>query len=196
MKARNGFTLVEVMIAVVITALVVAATAAALEASLDFRQRLEARRDVLRSRLAWRTVITSALRNVRPATSPDDTTFLLVDETRADGVPSDRLVVLTAGTFPPLNPGVDWIVSLGPSQDGVHLTASPPGIMSVPVRMRAPSAMAGVQVHVLREAGGAWESEWHDPAARPMAVRLQFWTADGPSGEAWTVWLPPVEPGP
>lgn len=196
MRSRNGFTLVEVMVAMVITALVVAATAAALEATLDFRQRMETRRDDLRSRLAWRAVITAALRNVRPAASPDDTTFLLLDETGPDGLPSDRLVMLTAGTFPPLNPGVDWIVSLGVSPDGLHLTASPPGILSTPVRLHAPATLAGLQVEVLGERGGAWQSDWHHPGSKPVAVRLEFWTDSGPSGEAWTIWLPPVEDRP
>jgi prepilin-type N-terminal cleavage/methylation domain-containing protein len=192
-RTRSGFTLVEVMVAVVITALVVVAAAAAIETSLDFRQRMAAKRDDVRARLAWRSVVTAALRNVRPAANADDTTFLLLDGTRADGVPSDRLVLLTAGTFPPLNAGVDWTVSLSTAEDGLHLSASPPGILSTPLDMRAPAPLAGLQVYVLAERGGTWHSEWGNPGARPVAVRLEFWTNDGPSGEAWTVWLPPVE---
>lgn len=196
MRTRGGFTLVEVMVAVVITALVVAATAAAMETSLDVRQRMHAKRDELRARMAWRAMITTALRNVRPAAGPDDTTFLLLDGTSPDGMPSDRLVFFTAGTFPPLTPGVDWIVSLGASEDGLHLTASPPGILSAPVRMRSPSPIAGLQVYVLGQRGGVWRTEWLDPLARPAAVRIEFWTRSGPGPEAWTVWLPPVEGSP
>ena len=196
-RARAGFTLVEVTVALVLAGVVALAVAGSVSAALDTRSRLESRRLEIRSRLAWRGIVGEALRNARAAAAPGDTAFLLLDGTLPDGQPGDRLAFLAAGVTPPLSAGLDWVVSLAPAVDGsgVRLTASPVGVRAAPTVLAAPHSVTGVQIEVLGP-DGRWVEEWTRPFVRPTAVRITYWSAAGPAGPPWTVALPAVEAEP
>lgn len=187
---RRGFTLVEVMVVVVVASLIGLGVAGTVSVALDTRERVEARRLGVRSALAWRALVTEALRNARPAAAPEDTALLVIDGTGPDGAPEDRLVLLTAGTLPPLHPGTDWVVSLERVGDRVRLMAAPVGVRSAPVRVQAPAAITGLEVMVLSRDDDEWLSAWSAAERLPRAVRIRFWTRSGPDAIPLTVGLP------
>jgi prepilin-type N-terminal cleavage/methylation domain-containing protein len=190
---RRGLTLVEVMVALVIAGLLAVGVAGTVGAAIDTRERLESRRLETRSRLAWRAVLTEALRGVRPPAAIGDTAFLLVDGVGPDGVPGDRLAFLTGGVLPPLNPGVDWVAELGSGSRGLRLMAAPVGVRAAPVLVPAPGGIIGLQAEA-RTADGRWLDAWIDTGSRPVAVRLTFWSASGPVHDPLTVAIPALEP--
>lgn len=187
---RSGFTLVEVMVALLIASLLGLAVAGTVTAAIDTRERIESRRLEVRSGLAWRAVVTEALRNTRPPAAPGDTALLVMDGTGPDGAPADRMVFLTEGVLPPLTEGVDWVVSLEPAEDGVRLMAAPVGVRARPVRIPAPAHITGLEVEVL-DPSGRWLAAW-DRYFPPRAVRITFWSGMVP-GASVLVRIPAVE---
>lgn len=188
---RRGFTLVEVMVVVVVASLLGLAVAGTVSMALDTRQRVEARRLQVRSELAWRSLVVDVFRNARPRVIRGDSALLLLDGVGPDGVPADRVVLVTAGSLPPLSAGTDWLVSLS-GGSGVRLTAAPVGVAAVPVVIEAPDPVMGMDVEVMGP-DGEWEGEWSSPWTLPTGVRITFWGAGGSLDPPVTVRLPALE---
>lgn len=188
---RRGFTLVEVMVVVVVASLLGLAVAGTVSMALDTRQRVEARRLQVRSELAWRSLVLDVFRNARQPVIRGDSALLLLDGVAPNGTPADRVVLVTAGSFPPLSAGTDWLVSLA-AGDGVRLTAAPVGVAAVPVVVEAPASVTGLDVVVMGPDGewrGVWETTWTLPAA----VRITFRGTEGALDPPVTVRLPDLE---
>ena len=89
---------------------------------------------------------------------------------------------VAAGGGPPLDSDYDWLVTIGPSSDGLALQATPVG--------RAPPAqvvvrLSGVtrwEVRVLAPRGSQWLEEWPKTTVMPRAVAIRFWHDSEPIG--------------
>src|SRR2546425_11391855 len=124
----SGFTLLEVMVAIVLTGLVVLLAYGAAQVSYDAHARLRADVDALQEAQALRELLQDALRSARAPQRPGDPRFTLH---------AGRLSFVTAGGGPPLDPGYDWLVTIGAGSGGLGLFAIPGG--------RAPAARVCVR---------------------------------------------------
>lgn len=177
-RPRQGFTLIEVIIALTITALVATLAAAALHAGMDVRERVQTHRltvDAEARAASWLGVM---LRHPPTASAVDETMFAI---TRAnDGNASATF--LSQGVETPAGTGTIWRVSLFVGVGGLHIRAVPTG----PARARVPletvlphvtqldvEALETVGVSAGTGAGAtAWRADWPVLRSMPSAVRI------------------------
>jgi len=190
MRRREGFTLVEVMVGLVITGVVALLVYGAIRTAADTRARLADSRTVLRGEMAWRALVSDLARGIRAGRDYEGPTFLLQDGVDADGRPADRLVIITAAATPPLAIGADWRVSVGVGPDGLVAEATPLGRPGAPRVVRAPEGLVGLDVQVLAGGAGGWVDGWTPGATLPHALRITFWTDEGPTGVPLVLALP------
>jgi prepilin-type N-terminal cleavage/methylation domain-containing protein len=191
MRRRGGFTLVEVMVGVVITGVVALLVYGAIRTAADTQARLADGRTAVRGEMAWRALVADAVRGIRSGRDYEEPTFILQDDVDADGRPADRLVVVTAGSTPPLAPGTDWRVSLGVGPGGLVAEATPAGWRGgVPRTVWGPEEITGLDVQALASGATGWVDGWTPGGVLPHAVRITFWTADGPAGVALVLAVP------
>lgn len=180
MRGRRGFTLIELLAALVLTGVVALLVYGAAGAALDTERRLEDAQARLQNARAWRALVTDAVRNARPARTPGDTAFWIEDRLGADGLPADRLRLVTAGGLAPLTPDADWLVTIEPGGDGLVLTATAVGIVGPPRVVRGPAGLRGLDVRVTGfTQEPEWAPRWRFPRLVPNGVVLVWWTASG-----------------
>ncbi len=193
---RRGFTLVELMIALVISLVVVTLAYGAVQTGLATSERVQGVRDGIQERAAAREVLVDALRHALPGIAGGPAVFELIDSVGADGLPHDRLRLVTRGMLPPLGTGEAWVVTLG-GNDAVVIDA----VADVPReegRYHGVFAGArGLDIRVRADAPGApWREVWDDAGRAPRAAWISFVGADGkPDGTPLVVRLglePPV----
>ena len=173
MRRASGFTLLEVMVAIVLTSLVVLLAYGAAQVSYDAQARLGAELRGLQGVRAMRELLRDALLNARSPQLPGDQGFTLQ---------GGHVSFVAAGGGPPLDSDYDWLVTIGPSSDGLTLQATPVG--------RAPPAqvvvrLSGVtrwEVRVLAPRGSQWLEEWPKTTVMPRAVAIRFWHDSEPIG--------------
>lgn len=190
MRRRSGFTLVEVITALVLTGVVALLVYGALGTAADTQARLAGGGIALRRELAWRAIVTDAVRGVRSPDDYDDPT--LVVESRTDGRsrPADRVVLVTSGSMPPLTADADWRVVLAAGPDGVFAEATPLAGSGTPSFVPGPADLVGLDVQVLARGSSVWRDSWPGGGTLPRALRITFWTASGPWGDPFLVALP------
>lgn len=191
MSRRSGFTLIEVLVSMVLTAVVALLVYGAAQAARDTQARIADERETLQKALAMRLLLESSLAGAQTVLLAPDTMFVLESRVSARGIPEDRLTFVASGDLPPLNPGADWIVTLGPSREGLRLSGGPMGIRTPNRLLALLPGITGLAVRVMDPGGGPdWMEEWNFLAVLPHAVELTYWTDSGPVGLPLTVSLP------
>ncbi len=191
MRARAGFTLLELLVAIVLVGVVALLVYGVAGVAADTQQRLVDKQRVLQSENAMRATIHDALRNARPARRRGDTAFFLENRYDADGRPLDRLSFVTAGGLPPLTADADWAVTLEPSSSGLVMVATAVGVVAPPRVVVGLPGITGLDVQVqemTHERG--WSDRWRFPALVPRALALTYWTDDAPAGPTVVLALP------
>jgi prepilin-type N-terminal cleavage/methylation domain-containing protein len=188
MRRRSGFTLVEVMVGMVVTGVVALLVYGATRTAADTQARLADGRVAARGEMAWRAFVADAVRDARSGRDYDEPTFLVQDGVDPDGHPADRLVLVTTTSMPPLAIGADWRVSIAAGREGLVAEATPLGRSTPRRTVWAPEDLTGMDVQAL--AGGRWVNAWPGEPSLPRAVRITFWTADGPRGVPLVLVLP------
>ena len=190
-RARRGFTLLELLVAIVLAGVVALLVYGAAGAAAEVQERLGEQRGAVQSARAMRVAVGDALRNARPALAYGDTAFVLDDRTDESGRPADRLSFVAAGVLPPLTPDADWAVTIEPTPDGLVLAAVPLGFAE-PRRVVARLAgVVGLDVRVLPpDRGQSWTDRWDQRAKLPRAVELTYWADTGALGVPLRLVLP------
>jgi hypothetical protein len=181
---------VEVTLGLVLLGVVSLLAYGAIATATDTQDRLARGRVELQAELAWRTLLTDAIRAARDPFDYGGPTLAVQDGgTDRDGRPRDRFAVITAGGPPPLNAGADWQLNLLIAEGGLAIEATPLGRRSPSRLVRAPLAYTGMQVEALH-ANGTWSETWTSDLELPRAVRITFWGEDGPEGSPLVVGIP------
>lgn len=190
MTRRSGFTLIEVLVSIVLTAVVSLVVYGVVEAARDTQTRIIAERKALQSAFAMRLLLGSALASAQPTFLAPDTVFVLENRRSVRGIPQDRITFVASGGLPPLTSGVDWVVTIESTREGLRLTGNPIGVRA-PVRLLALlPGVTGLSTRVRHvDLGRNWSDEWPSPAVLPGAVELAYWAETGPVGVPLTVFL-------
>ena len=176
LRNRQGFTLMEIMIALTVTALVATLAAAALHAGMDVRERVQEHRVTVDAEARAASWLGVMLRHPPAASAVDEAMFTV---TRAsDGNASATF--LSQGVETPAGTGTIWRVSLFVHADGLHVRAVPTGSARarVPLESVLPQ-VTQLDVEALQTAGGSdgagastWRADWPVLRSMPTAVRI------------------------
>ena len=184
MRRATGFTLIELLVAIVVTGVVALLVYGVIGVALDTQARVTASRSALQREMAFRAVLSEALRSMRQAEPTEPDIFILEESEGGSGPPQDRLSFVTAGGTPPLTADADWRVTLEVTDAGLALAALPEGLAAPPVVLAVLEGVTGLDVEVLApgrlppRAPGAMGSL---PGA-PGLVSLVLWDAAGVPG--------------
>ncbi len=184
MRRATGFTLIELLVAIVVTGVVALLVYGVIGVALDTQSRVTASRSALQREIAFRAVVSEALRSMRQAEPAEPDVFVLEETEDAAGRPRDRLSFVTAGGTPPLTADADWRVTLEVTESGLALAALPEGLAAPPVVLATLDGVSGLDVEVLApgklppRAPGAIASL---PGA-PGLVSIVFWDETGVAG--------------
>lgn len=181
MRARPGFTLLEISIALVITALVVSLAYAASQAGIDTQGRLDSHRSTGESMTSARALLGDALRHAIRGVRGGPATFEIVRRPSLEG---DSLTFHTRGIVPPLGTSEVWTAALFVRNGELVFEAWPTNAFEKSQTVRVTvGGIAAVQVLTLgRTQGGAWSEQWDDPSITPQAVKIELaGAADSPS---------------
>jgi prepilin-type N-terminal cleavage/methylation domain-containing protein len=183
MRRGSGFTLIEVLVSIVLTAVVSLLVYGGAQAARDTLSHITEERHALQSAVAMRLLLQGALGAAQVSFGRPDTVFVLESRMGARNVPQDRLTFVASGDFPPLSPGVDWIVTVEPSLEGLRLVGAPKGYRTPRRVLALLPGVTGLAIRVLvGQKQPAWSQEWNFPTVLPKAVELTYWTASGPVG--------------
>lgn len=184
MTRRNGFTLLELLVAIVVTGVVALLVYGIVGVALDTESRVTAQREVLQREIAFRAVLAEALRTVRQADLAQPETFVLEDGNVASGPPRDRLSFVTAGGIPPLTADADWNVTVEATDDGLTLAAYPQGLAAPPLTVFLLPGVTGLDAEIVvpGRVQPRLPGAMAPLPAPPALVSLVFWDADGPIG--------------
>lgn len=175
MKARHGFTLIEVMIALLVSSVVVLLAYATLRAGLDVQERVTASREADATATAMRAMLSDALRHA-VAGDARDARGLHTDADATGRVTAMGFV--SRGIMAPLGGSGQWRVGLSSDSEGVTLAATPIGSIGTPLRFTARGART-FAVRFLALEDDAWRGDWNDPSRLPSAVEVRFLDAAG-----------------
>lgn len=185
-----GFTLVEVLLGLVLLGVVSLLGYGALATATDTQDRLAAGRAALQADVAWRTLLTDAIRAARDPFDYGGPTVAVQDGgTDESGRPLDRFAVITAGGPPPLNEGADWQLNLMVLDERLALEATALGRNAPPRVLWGPEGLTGLRVEALA-ASGIWSETWTSARELPRAIRITFWDGDGQAGPPLLVAIP------
>jgi prepilin-type N-terminal cleavage/methylation domain-containing protein len=177
---RQGFTLLEVMVALVLTGIVVLVAYAAAQAGIDARTRVASGLRAVQSSRSAREILRDALRNAR---APQDSSDL-----RGGFVlTNNKLSFVAAGGATPLDPDFDWRFTVVSDHGHVRITAVAVGHADpAGVTFLVPDATRWT-VWMLGPDGTTWQAEWSEADGMPRAVVVAFWNGDRLS--AWPLHL-------
>jgi prepilin-type N-terminal cleavage/methylation domain-containing protein len=187
----QGFTLLELLLALVLTSVVALLVYGTVQAGLDTRDRLRATFEERQTARALRAILEDGLRNTRESSGPGDSVFILLRGNGPKGLPADRLRFVTGGGLPPLSSEADWIVTLEPTPDGLRLSVAPIGVVSSARSLALLPSITGLEVRVpAPTAAGEWTRGWSNPALVPRAVSITFISDSGAVAAPVRVALP------
>lgn len=179
---RQGFTLFELLVAIVLTGVVALLAYGTAAAGFDTRDRLARYRATVEAQMIVRDLLVDALRHP-PETggaAMNDTLFLLIDRTGADGTPTDEIAFFSRGLTPPLGVAATWALTLSHSVQGLRVRATAPAPAPAAQVDALLPAVHGLNVRVLDRTGDVlWSDRWDAPGRVPAAVALEFFTAAG-----------------
>jgi prepilin-type N-terminal cleavage/methylation domain-containing protein len=174
-KRREGFTLLEVMVAIVLTSIVVAVAYAMAQAGIDARTRLTDHLRTTQSARAAREILRDALRNARAAQTAGDPRGGIV-------LSNDTLSFVAAGGAAPLDPDYDWRFTIAPGRNGLTVAATALGhAQPATVAFRIPEVTRWT-VWLLAPDGHTWRTGWTEPVLMPRAVVVGLWNGNHLSG--------------
>jgi prepilin-type N-terminal cleavage/methylation domain-containing protein len=180
----NGFTLLELLVAIVVTGVVAMLVYGIVGVALDTEARVTAQRDVLQREIAFKAVLVQALRTVRQADLAQPETFLLEHGDVVGGPPRDRLSFVTAGGTPPLTADADWQVTVEATADGLTLAAYPQGLATPPLTVLRLPGVTGLDAEIVipGRVQPRLPGAMAPLPAPPALLSLVFWDAEGPMG--------------
>ena len=185
MSTRNGFTVIEVLIAVMLTSVVALLAYGTSSAGLDVKERLLDHQNRAEAHTIARALLVDALRHPVEGggAAMNDVLFAVEDVVRSDGLPLDAMQFLSRGLVPPLGATTTWSVTLAPTADGVRLLAVPTDGSSTTIDLLL-TDVRGLQVKVLgRTSDTEWAPSWAALGRVPAAVAIEFFSAPGvPAG--------------
>ena len=185
MTRANGFTVIEVLLAVMLTSVVALLAYGTSSAGLDVKERLLDHQNRAEARTIARALLVDALRHPVEGggAAMNDVLFAVEDAARSDGLPLDAIQFLTRGVIPPLGATSTWSITLAPTVDGVRLLAVPSDGSSTTIDLLL-ADVRGLQVKVLgRTSDAEWTPGWDALGRVPAAVAIEFFSAPGvPSG--------------
>lgn len=197
-RARGGFTLLEVMVALTLTALAAGIAGSALSAAHSTSAAVARHRDGAEAELQLRTLVSDLLRHAPPVGAPGD----VRDEARLaitsdGGVPTLRFLSRGLGTS--LGTGATWRVTVSTVGDTLVVLATPiaregaRGAAPVVARI-APARHLRIDVLEPARIGDVarWRADWPLRQARPRAVRLA-WANDAGVVTPLVVALDPLQ---
>jgi prepilin-type N-terminal cleavage/methylation domain-containing protein len=165
-RAKSGFTLLEIMVAIVLTSIVVLVAYAMAQATFDARATLATHLRQTESARALRELLRDALRNARAPQRPGDPGVTLSQ---------NNLSFVAAGGAAPLDPDYDWQITLSPTPRGLQFTAVPLGhAPATQVSFLVPDVTRW-DVRLLAPQGADWLADWSEPKVMPRAVTISFW---------------------
>ena len=174
-RAPEGFTLLEVMLAIVLTAVAVTTASLALRTASTARDRVAEHRQTLERESRLRTMLTDMLRHAPPASAVDEP-LLRVWRTPTG---ETQLVFLSKGVRAPFGTGPAWRVMLTQTGNGLTLDATPIGVGADETALHAVlPTVQQLSVQLLEQAGGLsgaqWRSDWPLERARPSVIAIGF----------------------
>src|SRR5437870_11848193 len=165
-RRASGFTLLEVLVAIVLTSIVALLAYATAQVSFDARARLGADLGRLQGGRALREFLQDALRNAQAPQRPGDPGFTLQ---------AGRLSFVTAGGGTPLDPGYDWLVTLGASASGLEVVAVANGrAPPIPVTFALPAVIL-CDERVRAPLGSHWLCAWFSGVVMQRGVWDMHW---------------------
>ena len=181
MRSDDGFTLLELMVALVVTGVVALLAYGAANAGFSTSDRLQRYQSTVEAQAIVRSLLLDALRHPPEGggAAMNDVLFAMDESTTGDGVAVDRVRFVSRGLVPPLGASDRWAVSLGAAEAGVRLTALPVGATDAAVDMIL-AGVHGLDARVLdRSADSVWLDRWEVTGRVPAAVALAFLTERG-----------------
>lgn len=175
-RIRQGFTLLEIMIALTVTALVATLAAAALHAGMDVRERVQEHRVTVDAKARATSWLGAMLRHPPAASAVDEAMFTITHN--GDG--NAAVTFMSQGVETPAGTGTIWRVSLEVRNDRLHIRAVPTGSSRtrIPLETVLPQVSrldveALETVGVTAGAGGStWRADWPVVRSMPAAVRI------------------------
>lgn len=188
---RNGFTLLELMVAIVISGLIALLAYGAITAGLSTLERVEEHRRNAQSRALARPMITDALRHIADAGATTENVFQ-IQRTSAEGLPS--LVFLTRGVESPMGASSLWKMTLATSRRGLTIDAvALEDVKQSPISTVIPGVNE-IRLRLLPTRNDqAWVTNWESPRQHPYAVKIEMLDSLGQIIEAPLVVAPSIE---
>jgi prepilin-type N-terminal cleavage/methylation domain-containing protein len=182
MMRRDGFTLLEVLVAISLTGIIALLVFGTAHAGFDTSERVQRHRDAATTEAIVRQLLVDALRHplAGGGSFMNDTLFEIDDRVRDDGLPVDAIRFVTRGITPPLGASPAWTVLLAPTDAGLHLRALPSSDDAAQPIDVVVTDIRGMSVHVLdRTLDAEWLAAWPFTGRAPAAVAIRFVRADG-----------------
>lgn len=181
MKARSGFTLLELIVSIAVTGIIALLVYASAAAGFDTRDALARHRSGAESELRTRALLVDALRHASDEADPGAPAFEIVDGIDSHGLPADQLTFLTRGVASPLGASALWRVTIAATQTGLVLNASPADADSQagPALVARVDAARGLDVEAMVSAERVWMGTWPSTQQLPAAARLTLYDATG-----------------
>lgn len=175
---RDGFTLLELMLAIVITGLVALIAYAAITVGLDTQERVERHRREAQSRALFRPFVSDALRHIADVAGTGMPVFWISAVAGTTG--GESVTFLTRGIQSPLGSSGLWRLTMIPSANGLHVQADP---LEDPSRSSISSILSGVREMRLRilatRQDKVWVTNWDATRQQPYAVKIELLDSAG-----------------
>jgi len=174
MRQRQGFTLLEVIVAITVTGLALTTAGMALTAARNTAARIQTHEARTEADSRIRALLTDMLRHA-PAAEQVDAPLLVVD--RSGGTPVLRF--LSNGVREPYGTGGTWLVEVAVLDSVLLVRATPTGRDdgSSPLTARL-SSVSSFKVRVLEHASAlespTWRADWPIAQDRPRAIELTW----------------------
>ena len=193
MRQREGFTLLEVIVAITVTGLALTTAGMALTAARNTAARIQTHEARTEADSRVRALLTDMLRHA-PAAEQVDEPLLVVE--RSGGTPVLRF--LSNGVREPYGTGGTWRVEVALRDSVLEVRATPSGRARGASPLTATlSPVSGFEVRVLEHASAldspTWRADWPIAQDRPRAIELTWQLPSNDAPLPLRVVLAPLE---
>lgn len=179
MRARRGFTLLELIVSIAVSGIIALLVYGSASAGFDTRDALARYRATNEAELRVRAMLADALRHASDEADAGTLAFDLVDATDPRGLPLDQLTFLTRGVLPPLGSSARWSMTLTPTARGLLVRAVPVESSGAGSISAVLDQVRGLDVQVASLADGSWSAAWPSSGQLPAAAQLTFYDVAG-----------------
>lgn len=179
MRARRGFTLLELIVSIAVSGIIALLVYGSASAGFDTRDALARYRATNEAELRVRAMLADALRHASDEADAGTLAFDLVDATDPRGLPLDQLTFLTRGVLPPLGSSARWSMTLTPTARGLLVRAVPVESSGAGSISAVLEQVRGLDVQVASLADGSWSAAWPSSGQLPAAAQLTFYDVAG-----------------